>query len=257
MSATRPATALELPALGGRRNFRDQVAHALRAALVTGQLRPGELYSAPALAARFGVSATPVREAMLDLVREGLVETVTNRGFRVTAVTERQLDEYTQIRALIEIPVVAGLAAAADPRGLAALRPEAERIVAAAEVADLIGYIEADRRFHLGLLALAGNRHLVEVVGDLRKRSRLYGLTALAERGLLQASAREHLEILDALLVRDETAAHAVMTRHLGHVRALWAQPRPPAAPRAEDVIGIGRGGEPEGSDPQPRTASS
>jgi DNA-binding GntR family transcriptional regulator len=225
VNTTDPAAALpSLALLGERRNYRDQVAHALRAALVAGQLRPGELYSAPALAARFGVSATPVREAMLDLVREGLVETVSNKGFRVTAVTEEQLDEYTHIRSLIEIPTVTGLAHTADPAGLAALRPEAERIVAAAKDGDLIGYIEADRRFHLGLLAMAGNGHLVEVVGDLRKRSRLYGLTALAERGLLEASAQEHLELLDALLARDEPTVNAVMTRHLSHVRGLWAR---------------------------------
>jgi len=166
----------------------------------------------------------PVTETV-KRVREGLVETVSNKGFRVTAVSERQLDEYTHIRSLIEIPVVAGLAATARPTDLAALRPDAERIVTAAESGDLIGYVEADRRFHLGLLALAGNRHLLDVVGDLRKRSRLYGLTALAERGLLQASAREHLELLDVLLARDEPAVRAVMTRHLGHVRGLWAQP--------------------------------
>lgn len=217
------AGSLTLPQLDGRRNFRDQVAHALRAALVAGRLRPGELYSAPALAAQFGVSATPVREAMLDLVREGLVETVSNKGFRVTTVTDRQLDEYNHVRALIEIPVVAALSQTADPDDLRALRPDAEEIVTAAKAADLIAYVEADRRFHLGLLALAGNAHLVDVVGDLRKRSRLYGLTALAERGLLEASAQEHLELLDALLARDEPATRAVMTRHLGHVRGLWA----------------------------------
>jgi DNA-binding GntR family transcriptional regulator len=224
VNITDPAEALpSLSSLGERRNYRDQVAHALRAALVAGQLLPGELYSAPALAARFGVSATPVREAMLDLVREGLVETVSNKGFRVTAVTERQLDEYTHIRALIEIPTVTGLARTADRDELEALRPDAESIVQSAKAADLIGYIEADRRFHLRLLALAGNAHLVEVVGDLRKRSRLYGLTALAERGLLEASAQEHLELLDALIARDEAAVTAVITRHLGHVRGLWA----------------------------------
>ncbi len=87
------------------------------------------------------------------------------------------------MRALIEIPTTAALAAAADPAALAALRPVAEEIVAAAEAGDLIAYIDADQRFHLGLLALAGNAHLVEVVRDLRRRSRLYGLTALAEQG--------------------------------------------------------------------------
>ena len=213
-----------LSALGGARpSYRERVADALRAALIAGELSPGEVYSAPMLAGRFGVSATPVREAMLDLVKEGLVDTVPNKGFRVTAVSERQLDEYTQIRSLIEIPVVVGLAATADPEALRALRPAAEEIVTAATAGDLIAYVEADRRFHLGLLALAGNEHLLEVVGDLRKRSRLYGLTALVERGLLKASAEEHLRILDLLLDRDQDAVRELMTRHLGHVRGLWA----------------------------------
>ncbi|MEV6810153.1 GntR family transcriptional regulator [Streptomyces sp. NPDC051132] len=221
---TRDAGLSALPRLGGRRSsYRERVADALRAALIAGELRPGEVYSAPSLAARFGVSATPVREAMLDLAKEGLVDTVPNKGFRVTVVSDRQLDEYTQIRALIEIPTVAGLARTADRVSLEALRPAAREIVAAAAAGDLIAYVEADTRFHLGLLALAGNAHLVEVVADLRKRSRLYGLTALVEADRLHASAEEHLELLDALLERDETAVHAVMSRHLGHVRGLWA----------------------------------
>lgn len=216
----RPA----LPVLGGRKpSYRERVADALRAALIAGELRPGEVYSAPGLATRFGVSATPVREAMLDLAKEGLVDTVPNKGFRVTAVSERQLDEYTHIRSLIEIPTTADLAITADPVDLEALRPLAQEIVTSAATGDLISYVEADLRFHLGLLSLAGNTHLVEVVRDVRRRSRLYGLTALAEAGRLEASAKEHLELLDALLARDEEAVREVMTRHLGHVRGLWA----------------------------------
>ncbi|MFK0124517.1 GntR family transcriptional regulator [Streptomyces nigra] len=222
--APSTAAAPALPSLGGRRSsYREKVADALRAALIAGELRPGEVYSAPGLAARFGVSATPVREAMLDLAKEGLVDTVPNKGFRVTAVSEKQLDEYKHIRALIEVPTVVELAATADPVSLEALRPAAREIVRAAADGDLIAYVEADTRFHLGLLALAGNAHLVEVVRDLRKRSRLYGLTALVEAGRLLASAEEHLELLDALLARDERAVREVMTRHLGHVRGLWA----------------------------------
>ncbi|MGX1134487.1 DNA-binding GntR family transcriptional regulator [Streptomyces glaucescens] len=215
-----------LPVLGGKRSsYRERVADALRAALITGELRPGAVYSAPALASRFGVSATPVREALLDLVKEGLVDAVPNKGFRVTAVSERQLDEYTHVRALVEIPTVVGLTGTAEPAALEALRPAAEEIVTAAAAGDLIAYVEADTRFHLGLLALAGNGHLVEVVRDLRGRSRLYGLTALSEAGRLRASAEEHLELLDALLAGDAPAVRAVMTRHLGHVRGLWAAP--------------------------------
>ncbi|CAL9369136.1 GntR family transcriptional regulator [Streptomyces sp. enrichment culture] len=222
MTAGGPA----LPALGGRGpSYRERVADALRAALIAGELRPGQVYSAPALAARFGVSATPVREALLDLAKEGLVDAVPNKGYRVTAASERQLDEYTHVRALIEIPTTAALAAAADPAALAALRPVAEELVAAATAGDLIAYVDADQCFHLALLALAGNAHLVEAVRDLRRRSRLYGLTTLAEQGRLRASAEEHLELLDALLARDTEAVREVMGRHLGHVRGLWAAP--------------------------------
>ncbi|MFF2202367.1 GntR family transcriptional regulator [Streptomyces sp. NPDC058145] len=221
---SQDADAPVLPRLSGRRSsYRERVADALRAALIAGELRPGQVYSAPSLAARFGVSATPVREAMLDLAKEGLVDTVPNKGFRVTAVSEQQLDEYTHIRALIETPTVVDLARTADRISLEALRPAAREIVAAAAAGDLIAYVEADSRFHLGLLALAGNSHLVEVVADLRGRSRLYGLTSLVEAGRLLASAEEHLELLDALLERDEKAVREVMTRHLGHVRGLWA----------------------------------
>jgi DNA-binding GntR family transcriptional regulator len=216
----RPA----LPHLGGRKpNFRERLVDVLRAALVTGELRPGQVYSAPSLAPRFGVSATPVREAMLELVKEGMVDIVPNKGFRVTEVSDRQLDEYTQVRSLIEVPTTVALATTVDPDDLKALRPLALEIVSAAAKGDLIEYVGADLHFHSGLLALAGNEHLVEVVRDLRRRSRLYGLTALAEAGRLEASAEEHLELLDALLAQDPERVREVITRHLGHVRGLWA----------------------------------
>ncbi|MFJ3669848.1 GntR family transcriptional regulator [Streptomyces sp. NPDC090106] len=224
MTPQRPPV---LPALGARApSYRERVVDVLRAALIAGELLPGEVYSAPALAPRFGVSATPVREAMLELVKEGMVEIVPNKGFRVTEVSERQLDEYTHVRSLIEIPTTVGLTATADPDDLERLRPVAREIVTSAARGDLIAYVEADLRFHLGLLSLAGNGHLVEVVRDLRRRSRLYGLTALARAGRLDASAEEHLELLDALLARDEEAVREVTTRHLGHVRGIWAARR-------------------------------
>jgi DNA-binding GntR family transcriptional regulator len=225
MADLKPRTLISV-----QERLRDQVAHALRAALISGELRPGVVYSAPALAADFGVSATPVREAMLDLAREGLVEAVRNKGFRVTELTERDLDDFTEIRALIEVPTVGRVTRTATTEQLEVLRPEAEAIVAAAREHDLIGYLEADRRFHLGLLGLAGNARLVETVGELRKRSRLYGLTRLDQRGELVSSAEEHLELLDLMVAGDAEAAEQCMARHLGHVRSLWAAGQAEAA---------------------------
>ncbi|MFJ5547429.1 GntR family transcriptional regulator [Streptomyces sp. NPDC093225] len=224
--------------------LRDQVAHALRAALIAGELRPGQVYSAPGLAAEYGVSATPVREAMLDLAREGLVEPVRNKGFRVTEVSERDLDQYTELRAMIEVPTVGRVArlSAGDPavrEALEALRPVAAEIVAAARDHDLIAYLEADRRFHLALLALAGNDRLVETVGELRKRSRLYGLTGLDEAGMLVHSAEEHDDLLEAVISGDAKKAERLMASHLGHVRSLWAQGRDePVEPRQKRRLG-------------------
>ncbi|MEU9836056.1 GntR family transcriptional regulator [Streptosporangium sp. NPDC048047] len=233
---------LDLPAVGERQSLREQVAHALRAALITGEMRPGVVYSAPVLAAQFGVSATPVREAMLDLAKEGLVEAVRNKGFRVTELSDRDLDELTEIRLLIEVPTVTRLAAgngagggAADGDGAGSaggtvgaarfdpLRPLAQRIVDAADRGDLIAYVDADIRFHLELLALAGNAHLVDVVRDLRGRARLYGLPALSARGGLAGSAREHLDLLDLLAAGDREGTERLIRRHIGHVRGIWA----------------------------------
>ncbi|MFF0853024.1 GntR family transcriptional regulator [Streptomyces sp. NPDC003388] len=217
---------LESRAIPLQTHLRDQVANALRAALIAGELRPGVIYSAPTLATELGVSATPVREAMLDLAREGLVEAVRNKGFRVTEMTEQDLDEFTDIRTLIEVPTVGRVAETATIEQLETLRPLAEQIVVAAREHDVIRYLEADHRFHLELLALAGNRHLVEVVADLRKRSRLFGLASLNEADRLIASAQEHVELVDLMVAGQVKEAEDCMRRHLAHVRTLWADGR-------------------------------
>ncbi|MGK5496687.1 GntR family transcriptional regulator [Streptomyces sp. URMC 125] len=228
---------------------REQVAEALRAALTTGELRPGRIYSAPALAAAYGVSATPVREAMLDLAREGLVETVRNKGFRVTEATGRDLDDFTEVRALIEVPTVGRVARAAAPQELEALRPLAGETMAAARAGDLAAFLDADHRFHLGLLALSGNRRLVETAAELRRRSRLHGLGGVGGVRALVESAREHGELLDLVLAGDAPAAEALTRRHLDRVRTLWAARGRFAGPGG----GVAPAdGEPDGPAPAP-----
>jgi len=115
-----------------RASVRGQILDALRTALVAGELRPGEVYSAPALGERFGVSATPVREAMQQLALEGAVEVVPNRGFRVVERGARELAELAEVRALIEVPVVLRLARSVPVERWAELRPVAESTVRAA-----------------------------------------------------------------------------------------------------------------------------
>jgi DNA-binding GntR family transcriptional regulator len=215
-----------LPSIGERTSLRERVAESLRAALVSGRMVPGTTYSIPALAEQFGVSATPVREAMLDLVNEGIMSAVPNKGFRVVELSDAELDQITELRRLLEVPTVGELAGAIDRAAVRRLRSLADAVSDAARRGDVVAYVEADRELHLALLAEAGNPRLVEMVGRLRDQSRLYGLEQLAADGVLVDSAAEHIRLIDALESGDRRAAERVMAHHLDHVRGIWASRR-------------------------------
>jgi DNA-binding GntR family transcriptional regulator len=196
----------------------------IRLRIVTGEIAAGEIYSAPALAAVLGVSATPVREAMLELATDGLVEVVPNRGFRVVEPSQHDLDEIFQLRLMLEVPA----AEQAARRGITAadhacFLEMAKLIEKRAQEGDMVGFLAADRDFHLGLLGTLDNSRLVDIVSRLRDQARLYGLPMLAQRGELRESAREHRELLEAICRRDTVAVAAVATHHLEHTRGIWA----------------------------------
>lgn len=204
-------------------SLREKVTRALEAAVVAGELEPGVIYSAPALAERFGVSATPVREAMLDLVGEGMVEPVRNRGFRVVAVSETDLDQISQIRLLLEVPIMGQVAKLLTPQRAAELSELGQRIEAAAEHGDLIEYLDCDREFHAEMVATVGNPRLTELVDRLRRQARLFGLQRLADTGRLLASAQEHRAMIRMLQTGDVAASESLMSAHIAHTRGLWA----------------------------------
>lgn len=198
-----------------RHSVRGQILEALRAALVDGELIPGQVYSAPALGARFGVSATPVREAMQQLAVEGAVEVVPNRGFRVAERGPRELAELAEVRALIEVPVMMRLARTVPSAGWCALRPLADATVAAAAGGDRAGYAEADRAFHGAVLTLSGNVQLVAVADELHRRSQWpLGTNPVTRRADLLADAAEHTALLDALIAQDVVVVQSLVREH-------------------------------------------
>jgi DNA-binding GntR family transcriptional regulator len=206
-----------------RTNLRDQALAVIRQALVAGEIRPGSIYSASGMATRLGTSNGPVREAMLTLVNQGVMEVVPNRGFRVTPVTEKDLDEVYQLRLMLEVPAVRQLAQRDNADHAEMLRGHARRCTKAAEDRDMTVFLEADRDFHLSMLGLLENGRLVQMVEMLRDQTRLYGLRALAEEGKLVTTSLEHFDLLEAVLSGDPDKAAAEMARHLAHVRGDWA----------------------------------
>jgi DNA-binding GntR family transcriptional regulator len=206
-----------------RASLRDQVLSAIRNALVTGHLVPGIVYSAAGMAAELGVSNSPVREAMLALVDEGLMEVVPNRGYRPVTLSAADTAEIIQLRELLEVPAVGQAAENGLGELLAALEDLVEAIEETAAAGDIAGNLDADRQFHLMLVSACGNRRLASLVAGLRDQARLYNLRHLAETGQLRASAAEHRPLLAAVASGDRDAAERLMRAHLAHLTTDWS----------------------------------
>jgi DNA-binding GntR family transcriptional regulator len=213
-------------------SLRDQARAIIRARVITGEIAAGQIYSAPTLAEELGVSATPVREAMLDLVSEGLVEAVRNTGFRVAVLTDADLDEILELRLMLEVPAMAALTGRVSPDRLKHFDKAANQIEKAALDGDLAAFLGADREFHMGLLQEHPNRRLVEIIGKLRDQARLTGLPHLAhptggfaagQRQRFIESAKEHRSMVRALAGKQKTEVEQVVRGHLVHSRGLWA----------------------------------
>lgn len=214
-------------------SLREEARRAIRAGVVTGEIRSGEIYSVPSIAERLGVSATPVREALLDLANEGLVEPVRNRGFRIVVLDDQDLDEIFELRTLLEVPAVGRVAGRLDSRQLEIAQTALAELEAAAEARDLARYLTADQEFHRSLLEPLGNQRLVDLVGRLRDQQRLYGMPDLLHSASFLATASEHRRIFDAVSGGDKRLAESLMKKHLRHTRGVWA-----GADEPEDVGG-------------------
>jgi DNA-binding GntR family transcriptional regulator len=205
-------------------SLRDQALAVIRQGLIMGEIVPGEIYSASSMAAKLGVSSSPVREAMLTLVNQGVMEAVRNRGFRVVPLSARDVHNVYELRVLLEVPSMGRLAAS----GLAAGHEDgfaklADQITSSSQERGMVGYLEYDRQFHLGLLGLLGNPRLTAIVENLRDQTRLLGLKELSERGVLVASAEEHGPILKAVVAGNKELTERLMTAHLEHIKGDWS----------------------------------
>lgn len=203
-------------------SLRDQASAAIRGGIVSGAIEGGRTYSVAYFADQLGVSATPIREALFDLVTDGLMEVVRNRGFLVPLLSEHDLDELYDLRLLIELPATTRVATERSPIDASLLGQLAVDIEEHAREGDLVGFLWADRQFHLTLLSSLGNVRLVKMVASLRDQVRLQGLRKLAEAGRLESSAHEHVDLLHGILAGDSDLTQTLVLRHMQHTRGIW-----------------------------------
>lgn len=216
-----------------RSTLRQQIADALRDEVLAGRLQPGQAFTVKEIADQYGVSATPVREALVDLSAQGLLEADQHRGFRVREYSLADFREMIEARGLVTDGMFRVLhegwhEALRDPleprvaTTLAGVRrrgEEAQRAAGAGDLTVLIGY---DLRFWRELALLFGNPYLADFLHRLRVQTWVCAVQHLRRlgdlRGVLWCG---HTELVDALVKRDTSAAHAVVTAYNAHSLAL------------------------------------
>jgi DNA-binding GntR family transcriptional regulator len=200
-----------------------EVAERLRQDIYRQYLKPREWIDEKALAGHYGISRTPLREALKVLHAEGLVTLVPRRGCYVKELSSQELDQIFPVMSLLEgrcAYEATVKASAADLQHLDQLHAELERYAAAN---DVDGYYEHNHRFHEEVQRLAGNQFLQRAISDLRKQLQLVRHLQLRAPGRLHASLSEHRQIMQALHARDAQAAENIMKQHLLQQRVALA----------------------------------
>ena len=190
----------------------EEVAELLRQRIFNRELAPGSWIDELKLAEEYGISRTPLREALKVLATEGLVTMKVRRGAYVTEVSERDLADVYHLLALLESDaagVVATKASDVQLKELATLHKELEKSVGQREK-----FFELNEAFHMRLLAIADNRWRDQMVADLRKVMKLNRHNSLLKTGRIQESLAEHQAIMTALLARNPTGTVQAMQSH-------------------------------------------
>jgi len=204
-----------------------EVAERLRQLIFTHQLPPGTRIDEQALAVHYGISRTPLREALKVLAAEGLVTLRPRRGCTVTEISDRDLDEILPLMAMLEGRCALDATRRAQPPDLAKLEAIHRQLERFAENRQLERFFEANQEFHLHIQDIAGNRWLRQVIQDLRKVLKLTRLLSLSVDGRLEQSLTEHRAILAAIKAGDAAAAQTAMHDHILSVRRALVHSAP------------------------------
>jgi DNA-binding GntR family transcriptional regulator len=206
-----------MPALSlSPRALYEEVAESLRQRIFNRELAPGSWIDELKIAEAYGISRTPLREALKVLAAEGLVTMKVRRGAYVTEVSERDLADVYHLLSLLEsdaVGVVAATATDLQITELEALHQELEN-AAKPKSRNRDAFFEINERFHLRLLEIANNRWRDQMVADLRKVMKLNRHNSLLKSGRIEESLNEHRAVMSAISARNPTLCIQKMQEH-------------------------------------------
>jgi DNA-binding GntR family transcriptional regulator len=204
-----------------QRALYQDVAERLRNQIFARELEPGSWIDEQKLATDFGISRTPLREALKVLAVEGLVTMKLRRGAYVTEMSADDVKQVYALLALLESDAAGDVARNADDSQLALLRHLHEQLER--QVADREAFFATNELFHLQILAIAGNRWRQQIVTDLRKVMKLNRHHSLFKQGRIDESLAEHRLVLAAIESRDADQTTRLMRAHFEHGLAAAA----------------------------------
>jgi DNA-binding GntR family transcriptional regulator len=188
------------------------VAERLRQQIFARELEPGSWIDELRLSAAYGISRTPMREALKVLAAEGLVTMKVRRGAYVTEMSRDDVTQVYHLLALLESDAAGQVAAHATEAQRAELQALHDRLEK--QVRQREAFFAANEAFHLALLAVAGNRWALQIATDLRKVMKLNRHHSLFKEGRLADSLAEHRALMAALAARDADRASTLMRAH-------------------------------------------
>lgn len=189
-----------------------EVAELIRQQIYQRELEPGSWVDELKMAEAFGISRTPLREALKVLAAEGLITMKVRRGAYVTEMSEKDVRDVYHLLALLESDAAATVAQRASDEALQSLHAVHQSLTDA--VGDALLFFQINEQFHTQLLSLCDNRFLLQSVADLRKVMKLNRHQSLFRRGRIQDSLQEHERIMQRLLARDAQGARQAMQYH-------------------------------------------
>jgi DNA-binding GntR family transcriptional regulator len=209
-----------------RSSLRQQIADALRDEVLTGRLQAGRHFTVKEIADTYGVSATPVREALVDLAAQGLLELEQHRGFQVRRFTAADFRSLTDARVLVG---EAGFRHLAEyglpelrPEAIASVRRRAEAAARAARAGALDVLIGCDLRFWRELVAIGGNPHICDFLDRVRTQTWIYAAPLLrALEDLAGVCWSGHVALVEAIADQDTETARGLNREYEAHTRTL------------------------------------
>lgn len=190
----------------------EEVAEQLRQRIFRRELEPGSWIDELKIAEEFGISRTPLREALKVLAAEGLVTMKVRRGAYVTEMSEKDLRDVYHLLSLLESDAAGVVAERATPEQQQTLRDLHAELESAAGNRE--AFFSVNESFHMALLDMADNRWRSQMVADLRKVMKLNRHNSLFKQGRIEDSLSEHRAILDAMLSRDAEGTRRAMQAH-------------------------------------------